>query len=163
MRTKSPPYFAYAENISSADDHINWFINGSLIDSAEKITSRLEYGTEYILNMIAYSNEQCTDTITEEIGTIQLNDYISLNLPNIITPNGDFINDFFEPDGLTQLYDCGSLKIYNRWGELIFDSNGHSLSWDGRSFDGELVKTGEYFYIMELSSLIYKGHITVLK
>ena len=57
-----------------------------------------------------------------------------MNIPNIFTPNGDGVNDFFLPrglaaKGLTEF----SMRIYNRWGQLIFET--HAL--EGRGWDGK--------------------------
>jgi gliding motility-associated-like protein len=63
-------------------------------------------------------------------------------VPNAFTPNGDGINDFFDIRA-----DRGSIeiKIFNRWGNILFHSNSYQGNWDGR-FNGELVADGVYVW-----------------
>ena len=72
-----------------------------------------------------------------------------------VTPNGDNVNDFFT---ITGIENCGftiDLKIFNRWGAMIFDSNNYDNSWSGESSDASVggantVPTGTYYYIINL-------------
>ena len=90
-------------------------------------------------------------------------------IPNVFTPNGDGINDWFEVEanGLVG-YD---LKIYNRWGEVLFESERSMYGWNGRSLSGTEVPSGTYFYTIEaqvyenevLVSKTWTGHVTLLR
>jgi gliding motility-associated-like protein len=52
-----------------------------------------------------------------------------LYIPNAFTPNGDGLNDIFQPKGRgIQKY---HLKIYDRWGSVVFESHDFMLGWDG--------------------------------
>ena len=67
----------------------------------------------------------------------------SLYIPNAFTPNGDGINDFFGPEAIdVTRY---SLKIFNRWGEIIFTSNDLKNKWNG-SFKGKLAQNDVYVF-----------------
>ena len=84
----------------------------------------------------------------------------SLFVPNAFSPNADGKNDYFEIKGLSQ-YERVSLKVFNRWGNIVYESsnygNGSDRSgyWDGiankgvRIGNGE-VPTGTYYYILDL-------------
>ncbi len=92
-----------------------------------------------------------------------LND-VCLVLPNAISPNGDLINDVWNI-GLRELYPEMEVKIFNRWGELIWKSDrGYPLPWDGRS-KGNVLPVDSYHYTIDLHNgtrpLI--GHITIVK
>jgi gliding motility-associated-like protein len=64
-------------------------------------------------------------------------------IPNSFSPNGDNLNDIFKPVCLGMLeYD---LKIYNRWGVLIYYSISQEKGWNGE-INGEMAETGMYFY-----------------
>lgn len=65
-------------------------------------------------------------------------------LPNAFTPNGDGINEKFGPYGITYAYEY-TFRIYNRWGEMVFESNDFNEFWDGR-YRGELCANGVYVY-----------------
>jgi adhesin/invasin len=67
-----------------------------------------------------------------------------LEIPNVITPNGDQVNDKFVIRGL-ELYDRVQLSIMNRWGNEVYRSNTYYNEWDGRGLN-----EGTYFYLLEL-------------
>lgn len=92
-----------------------------------------------------------------------------IDIPNIFTPNGDGMNDFFFPRaqlsrGLIQF----SINIYNRWGQLVFTSNAlEGRGWDG-NFNG--VPQPESVYVYEIKAQFkdgqkesHTGNITLLR
>lgn len=80
-------------------------------------------------------------------------------LPNIITPNGDAMNDVFEPFMPYSYVDSIDLKIFNRWGNLLFESTDPDIDWKARNKDsGELVSDGVYFYTI----VIYEKRLSGL-
>lgn len=83
-------------------------------------------------------------------GTVKAVNDCYMNIPNAFTPNGDGTNDYFFPhqylsSGMTSF----KISIFNRWGELVFQSN----SLDGRGWDGKLndipQPEGVYVYLIE--------------
>jgi gliding motility-associated-like protein len=87
-----------------------------------------------------------------------------LIIPNAISPNGDFINDFWNI-GLIELYPQIEIKIFNRWGEIVWRSEkGYPHPWDGRS-NGSLLPTDSYHYIIDLNngSKPQVGNVTVIR
>lgn len=92
-------------------------------------------------------------------------------IPNAFTPNGDGQNDIFYPRG-AGLKVIKTLRIYNRWGELLFSREGIQLNdesngWDG-SYKGNPAHTDVYVYIIEAicytgDEVFIKGDVTILK
>ena len=75
------------------------------------------------------------------------NDSIShIILPNVFTPNFDSINDVFKPtlDEITEL----SFSIFNRYGNLIFETTRVNGFWDGRTTSGDPCSDGVYFCVL---------------
>jgi gliding motility-associated-like protein len=70
-------------------------------------------------------------------------------IPTSFSPNGDLINDEFIP----VLVNCEnySLKIYNAWGEKLFETNDPNEKWDG-SYKGKILPDGNYLYIVNFKS-----------
>lgn len=66
-------------------------------------------------------------------------------IPNAFTPNSDGLNDTFFPVASCEFLDY-SLHVYNRWGELIFESDRIDEGWDGYH-KGEIAPSGIYTYI----------------
>ncbi len=67
-----------------------------------------------------------------------------LTIPNVFTPNGDGVNDFFYIDGL-EFYPNSTLIIYNRWGQKVLEDTNYQNNWDGgKNSDGV------YYWILKL-------------
>ena len=82
--------------------------------------------------------EQCVDNCPEYA------------LPNVFTPNGDGKNDFFRPFPYKHIQKI-ELRIYDRWGRLVFQTDNADIVWDGRlKSNGERCASGTYFYICEV-------------
>lgn len=87
--------------------------------------------------------DHCGYEITSPI--IEIYEQCRVVVPNIITPNGDNTNDYFVIRNNSD-YDKISLQIYNRWGNLIFESNDYQDDWNGKDMNGDPVNDGVYFY-----------------
>lgn len=86
-------------------------------------------------------------------------------IPNTFTPNNDKLNDHFFPS--CYWIKSYSLKIYNRWGEKIFDNNGCEAKWDGK-INGQAAPFGVYAYRIEVvgmnnKKMYYRGEVLLLK
>lgn len=82
-----------------------------------------------------------------------------LKVPNAFTPNGDFVNDVFFAYDILGLEGAGLedfiLRVYNRWGEIIFESKSITKGWDGRHFkSGKKMEIGVYTWILQYNSQI---------
>lgn len=81
-------------------------------------------------------------------------------VPQVFTPNNDGYNDWFNIQGLYDIFERHQLLIYNRWGTLIFEGN-NDLKWYGRankgiSNQGQLMPVGTYYYVLYLNDSNYK-------
>jgi gliding motility-associated-like protein len=98
-------------------------------------------------------------------------DNSSLFVPNTFSPNGDGMNDIFYPRG-NGIHTIVALKIFNRWGEVIFDKrnfapNDPQSGWNGL-YKGKLADTGTYTYLIEVictssQFLKYFGNINLIQ
>jgi gliding motility-associated-like protein len=88
-------------------------------------------------------------------------------LPNVFTPdNGDNLNNTFH--GLTfGNYKNFLIKIFNRWGELMFESTTQHFEWDGKNQSGKNCPAGVYYFIGKLEHPLdtreLKGFVTLLR
>ena len=85
-----------------------------------------------------------------------------LRIPNVITPNGDGVNDEWIIENI-ELFPEAHIYVYNRWGQLLYHDRGNGERWDG-SYRGHFVPSGVYMYIIKLESVeeTYEGTVTVL-
>ena len=78
-------------------------------------------------------------------------------IPNAFTPNGDGFNDVFRVDFENDLeYQVGSFKVFNRWGQLVFEANDND-GWDGRTENGEEALSEVYLYVIQLEDACGAG------
>lgn len=116
--------------------------------------------------MLTVTNEQGCDTTYRDFITVMP---VKLKVPNIFTPNGDGINDYFEigygEDGrpindLNQYFLSHKLVIFNRWGKIVYESTDYKNDWDG----GKL-PDGTYFYVLDCKGQTqnynYKGSVMI--
>jgi gliding motility-associated-like protein len=73
-----------------------------------------------------------------------------VELPNVLTPNGDGKNDIFTPMTCSAFIKTISIEIYNRYGVKVYQSSGDALSWDGKSSNGAELPTGTYYYVAQV-------------
>ncbi|MBN2892900.1 MAG: gliding motility-associated C-terminal domain-containing protein [Bacteroidales bacterium] len=85
----------------------------------------------------------------------------NLAIPNFISPNGDAKNDIWIIQGVEQL-EGFSLNIFNKIGEIIYQSDNYKNTWDA-TFNGKLLPDGNYYYIFSNGIISYTGFISVVK
>ena len=66
-------------------------------------------------------------------------------LPNTFTPNGDSQNDLFIPYPFCFI-DRVEMKIFNRWGQLVYETEDPAINWDGTNLNGEFLAESVYYY-----------------
>jgi gliding motility-associated-like protein len=83
----------------------------------------------------------CEDTVPPSPTPVS-----SLTTYNAFSPNGDGVNDFYLTEG--QNIKDYRLQIFNRWGNLLFETTDTTTGWDGKYKGGE-VPEGTYYYLVE--------------
>ncbi|MEO7767350.1 MAG: gliding motility-associated C-terminal domain-containing protein, partial [Ferruginibacter sp.] len=92
-------------------------------------------------------------------------------IPNTFSPNGDGANDVFYPRG-TGLFKIKTLRIFNRWGEIVFEKSGFNaneptVGWDG-TYKGVKLVADVFVYMIDImcdnnSILTYKGNVALIQ
>lgn len=71
-------------------------------------------------------------------------------VPNVFTPNGDGINDLFKIEGTPNpCWDTIHVEIYNRWGQMVYESDEVEFTWDGKNKSGKELNEGTYYVILK--------------
>ncbi|MBL0095619.1 MAG: gliding motility-associated C-terminal domain-containing protein [Bacteroidetes bacterium] len=97
--------------------------------------------------VIAYkSGQPLVFSISNEVEIIPA---MSLYIPNTFTPNGDGLNDTFGVAG--EAIKDFRMQIFNRWGQLIFETSNSNERWDG-TYGGQKVPMGTYVYKVSAGS-----------
>ena len=103
------------------------------------------YLTE-VAGCYAFSAKDSTGNISEITNEICFDNCPTYQLPNIFTPNGDGFNETFMPFPFKYV-DKVDMKIYNRWGQVVFKTNTPFVNWDGKNIITNLpCASGIYYY-----------------
>lgn len=107
----------------------------------------------YEVALIVMNENGCTDTILYSIYVEGLPEY---EMPNVFTPNGDDVNERFQPFTYSMVE--ANMKIFNRWGRPVYKYEGaippSSLwGWDGTVNGGAKAATGTYYYVLDLKGV----------
>ena len=119
------------------------------------------YGQIYTTTLIVTSLSNCKDTLSLTNDVQAQKENVKLELANVITPNGDGINDCFYNKAAGNFSDCSQMWIYNRWGKEIFKNSNSDNCWDGKDENGNLVDNGVYFYVYKIQDFKTNGSISV--
>jgi gliding motility-associated-like protein len=90
----------------------------------------------------------CSNSDTMAVTVIR-----KLDIPNAITPNNDSYNDNWKIPGLA-LYPNNVVKIFDRWGDLVYQARGYDESkyWDGTDMNGKELPMDSYYYMIKLGT-----------
>ncbi len=118
-------------NLSSGDSVKTWnwyFVNNNGATSELKNPALIfEKAGVYPVAMVVANKWGCTDTITK---SVRIYEEFALYIPNSFTPNGDGLNEEFLPKG--KAVEKYNMKIFNRWGQLVFETSEFEKGWDGK-------------------------------
>jgi gliding motility-associated-like protein len=164
-----PDHISVSDNLSNGATTYLWTVNGENFDfvsTSTDISLDLPIDTgNYQVCLIAFNGPDCSDTTC---GYIEVRDEFIIWVPNTFTPDADEYNNVFLP--VVSMIDIHNYDffIFDRWGELIFESHDVNLGWDG-SYKGRLVKEGVYTWKIRLKSVYsdefrdYHGHVNMLR
>jgi gliding motility-associated-like protein len=150
----------------SGSGTISWYTDAeltNLIQTGSSLSVSQNPGsyTYYVVASIG----NCISNSVQATALIIDCDTLQLEIPTAFTPNFDGVNDTWEIPGLKEKYPNNRVLIYNRWGNLIFESEGYDTPWDG-TFNGEALPVGSYFFIIDFNDGITeqeRGTVTIVK
>jgi gliding motility-associated-like protein len=144
----------------------NWDF-GDQETSSEKdpVHTYTDTGT-YFVTLYTENANGCKDTA---IGRVIIAPDFRLWMPNAFTPNNNRINEVFKPEGIFYNTSKYEFRIYDRWGQLIFESHDLNEGWNGQFRNkGPLVEDGVYVYRIIIRDHLqnyhkYNGNVTVFR
>jgi len=153
--------YTYALVEGAGDDHNDLFsITG------DKLFSNFvfDYETQKDLTIRISVTDQVLNTY-EQIMPIEILDEIEDEIfaNNVMTPNGDGVNDAFEVRNF-DIYAEYSLNIFNEKGQLVFEAmNNYDNTWQGKDLNSNELADGKYYYILANGNKHFKGIINIIK
>ena len=120
----------------------SWNFGDSNTSSSQNPNHTFTTGSYTVI--LTVTSGPCIDTASV---VIVVEDGLSLEIPNVFTPNADGSNDVFtiKSTGVKEI----ALQIFNRWGQKLYEFSGPKASWDGLTPNGAQVPEGTYFYFVK--------------
>lgn len=107
----------------------------------------------YEVSLLVKDKYGCLDTFSRSIYKVITAD---LDIPNVVTPNNDGINDYWTIENLSEEFK--NVIIYDRWGNKVYYSDNRNFRWEPKS-----LPEGQYFYVVNIGNTIYRGSISLVK
>jgi len=152
------PWEAQMHNYSSNATNYTWYFGDDSAPSNEfeptHVYSEENAGTFPIM-LVASNDVGCVDTAYYSVKVVEP---LIIYVPNTFTPDGDQFNNTFFPV-ITSGFDVYQYEmlIFNRWGELIFETHDTEVGWDG-TYNGKMVQDGTYTWKIEIKIKNYDEH-----
>jgi len=166
-----PPQLAYdpqfgtnsaSVNYDPATRTLTWLVGRLTQDKPQTLVvpvKVLQPGT--IQSTVDISGKQRDPILANNMAQVvqQVNPLI---IPNVFTPNGDGVNDYFFIPGL-DTYSENEITIINRWGNVVYEKKNYQGDWTGNG-----LPEGTYYYVLRAFTLagvwdVYKGYVTLLR
>lgn len=157
-------YAEFQNESENAEDYF-WNLGDGSSSSEFEPTHTYSSGPGAVVILYTYNNDSlCSDSVIVDFSEQWFgNDTIDVEYSTAFTPNYDGINDCFRPGFDGRYSDCYELRVYNRWGALIFESTGgQNHCWDGRTKGGKRCDEGTYYYISSLAGNDKHGYVTLI-
>lgn len=116
-----------------------WDLDDGTLQTGNGLTYTYADTGTYTVVMVVTNEIGCIDTVSKVVKVID-----GIVIPNAFSPNGDGKNDVLKIGNL-EAYENPNLRIYNRWGVLLYQSDNYQNDWDGGD-----VPDGTYFYVLLL-------------
>lgn len=136
-------------------DSLIWFgPNGQMLGTGNQIA--VNSPGNYTLQVM--DAQGCTVEIPLNVLFTAMDD-----LPTIITPNGDGSNDVLDLHPCPDLDDAPTVAVtvFNRWGSIVFQDSNYRHNWGG-TYNGKLLPTGQYYYIVRIGQFESKRPLSIL-
>lgn len=155
------------QSTSTLSDIVSWdwsFTTGSISNSSDQdVDYSWTIPGEQTITLTVSDTNGCSDTYQ-----LQVLITADFTIPNVFTPNGDEVNDFFSLD--FDVFDGYDFVILNRWGNVVTDATDFTgvNMWDGKNKRGEECSEGVYFYkfvghFHDGSTIIKQGNVTLIR
>lgn len=134
------------------------WLPSTYLDDATKANPVCKPTNDITYTLTVRSADGCT--ASDDLFIKVIRDFI---VPNTFTPNNDGINDLWLIDNL-DLYPNHRVQVFNRYGQLMFETKNYSKPWDG-TYKGKPLPVGTYYYIIELGGQRKPktGYVTIIK
>ncbi|MEI9920390.1 MAG: PKD domain-containing protein [Bacteroidota bacterium] len=155
IHTDEPFTLTGKSKVANDDLTWNWVIDGVPVGSGNIYQASIDKPGLHIVQGYVANKFAC---VSRTVDSVRVQGPIT-QIPNVITPNGDYANETFRILGLEN--SIWNIDIVNRWGSVVYKKDGYNGDWDAKD-----QPAGVYYYVLRNSvcnDVTYKGYITVAK
>lgn len=164
--TTSIPYI-YATDASIGADNWEYTTSDGGLYTTPDFEHEFPGDGVYDVQLVVTNEFGCTDTL---LISLEVTPDLSVFIPNTFTPDGDGLNEIFVPVVSGALLDHYHFRIFNRWGETVFESTNPGEGWVGNhQGQGHYVPDGVYTWQLEVTSTesadyqTIMGHVNIIR
>lgn len=151
--------------VDDADSALSYQWDFGDLQSASEIALQHTYaqGGTYAVALTATNSFGCETTVTQNVEVQSSVPLEKVQLPNILTPNGDGLNDqlVIAPN----FDECADFEvlIFNRWGNLVYRYNQNGTAFEGKNMGGIRLQPGVYFYVIRSGNVEKNSSLTIVQ
>ncbi len=164
------PDISFTDQSTPAPNIVSWSWNFGDLSGASSILQNPKYTYAdtgcYIVQLAVVANNGCVDTVKHPVC---IDPDFTFYAPNTFTPNGDGKNDIWMPQGIGIDPKNYHLMMFDRWGNLMFETYTWGQGWDGRANGGaDVAQIDTYVWKVDLKDVLhnkhnYAGHCNIVK
>lgn len=141
-----------------------WFVNGVETTVGQNGPEfLLPFNQANVIGLQTTTNTGCVGYTEQTVMVAPYGELVHFELPNVFTPNKDNVNDRFKLKTTQILDPCFKLQVFDRWGNLVHESDGGNNGWNGMQENGEPASEGVYFYVVTLNDETFHGHLSLMR
>ncbi|MFT7155939.1 MAG: gliding motility-associated-like protein [Parvicella sp.] len=140
-----------------------WNFGDGTTDTTESAEHVYQYSGTFTTILYVTNANGCIDSASITGTSLGYDDYVNFIIPNVFTPNGDGENDIFAVNLPGKIYECVDMRIFNRWGQLMFVNTGNTTRWDGHTSVGLEAPEGTYFYTIDVNGEKFSGTLELFR
>lgn len=155
-----------------------WYNDTTPIAGANSDSLVIYNTSNFVPYTVTFMLNGCVRKTTLKVISEPINKYIPQSTTNVFSPNGDGKNDFYYPyydlfygpASIAYMLESYDVKIFNRWGNLVFESSDYRSPWDGK-YNGKKADEGIYYWIATFkprcaadpNPVVYKGFVHLMR
>jgi gliding motility-associated-like protein len=152
-------------DLSQKGDQVQWRFGNAGGSTLRNPTFTFPDTGQYEVIQTIIKNNGCVDTASQILDIIPVS---TIQIPNAFTPNSDGLNDDFRVKGFFVGISNYRMRIYNRYGEKLYENNDPLAGWNGTSKEGVDAPGDVYIYLIEYitarkENKSYKGNFTLIR
>jgi gliding motility-associated-like protein len=148
-------------NSINAQSYVWQFSGGAISTLQYPAPHNFPFHVPIKILLVAIHSNGCKDTALFVSDPLAFEDFYSIEIPNVFSPNNDNINDEYFISYKGNIHSCYHLEIFDRWGARVFLSENPDEHWDGKTKQANVANPGTYFYVLQIAEKKFRGFITL--